>query len=375
MPESPVTREERLARIEHDRALGSKECSRCKVRKPFSEYSSFSRAPLGVTSHCKACDKERRCAKKTRAGHLKRHYGLTPEEYTDQLVKRSGKCDICGLQETWPNADFTGEIRNLVVDHDHKTGQIRGLLCSKCNSGIGQLLDSEEIAASAAEYLRASRAKPEPQDPEPEPDEDPASKVCLGPCGESLPLEAFYKSPRGKYGRQSNCKSCQGEAQKGRDKESRKERSLYLAARNKQDEDTQTKECTVCGVRKPFAEFSPGTARFGLNSRCRPCVRGQWCSKKGHEYVLKRHGLTPEDYATMLAEQGGVCAICSKEETSKRSNTEGIRALAVDHNHETGMVRGLLCTWCNKGIGLLRDDETVVLSAAQYLKKWNSADA
>lgn len=153
-PRSSVTKSERLARVEQDRALGSKECSRCKVRKPFSEYAKTPRMRLGVTSHCKTCDKERRCSKKTRASHLKRFYGLSVEEYTEQLTSRLGLCDICGLSETWPTADFTGEIRNLVVDHDHETGTVRGLLCTRCNKGVGLLRDDERVVRSAAEYLK-----------------------------------------------------------------------------------------------------------------------------------------------------------------------------------------------------------------------------
>lgn len=66
------------------------------------------------------------------------------------------------------------------------------------------------------------------------------------------------------------------------------------------------------------------------------------------------------DFDRMLAEQGGRCAICGTEEP-------GSRQWNVDHCHETGRVRGLLCTACNTGIGHLRDDPGILLSAMTYL--------
>lgn len=77
---------------------------------------------------------------------LKRDYGITLEEY-GQLLKNQGyKCAICGSTEN--------EGKNLAVDHCHDTNTIRGLLCNKCNRGIGLLRDSQEILLSAVEYLR-----------------------------------------------------------------------------------------------------------------------------------------------------------------------------------------------------------------------------
>lgn len=63
--------------------------------------------------------------------------------------------------------------------------------------------------------------------------------------------------------------------------------------------------------------------------------------------LKRRFGITPEQYDEMLAEQEGVCAICGKE--------QGGRTLAVDHDHSTGEVRGLLCTTCNVHLAWLED--------------------
>lgn len=79
-----------------------------------------------------------------------------------------------------------------------------------------------------------------------------------------------------------------------------------------------------------------------------------------------KFSLSLEDYNRMLEAQGGVCAICRNPETHKRNGK--LKALAVDHHHSTGKIRGLLCSDCNTGIGKLKDDPKVLLAAAEYLK-------
>jgi hypothetical protein len=81
----------------------------------------------------------------------------------------------------------------------------------------------------------------------------------------------------------------------------------------------------------------------------------------------RRFGITRHEYAKMFHEQNGVCAICSKPETATRNGK--IKALAVDHNHQTGKVRGLLCSDCNTGIGKLKEDRNIFVSAIRYLDK------
>ena len=78
--------------------------------------------------------------------------------------------------------------------------------------------------------------------------------------------------------------------------------------------------------------------------------------------LRKAYGIDIKGYNAILDAQGGVCAICKCECLSGRH-------LAVDHDHETGDVRGLLCSRCNTAIGLLRDDETLFTKAIEYLGK------
>ncbi len=71
------------------------------------------------------------------------------------------------------------------------------------------------------------------------------------------------------------------------------------------------------------------------------------------------YGISIDTYESMLERQRGVCAICGQP--------PGERRLAVDHKHDTGTVRGLLCEKCNRGLGLFRDDQALLRAAADYL--------
>jgi len=86
--------------------------------------------------------------------YLKRHYGLAIEVYDQMLETQKGVCDICKQPETITN-EYTE--RWLSVDHDHETGKIRGLLCSKCNSVIGYAKDNIQTLKNAITYLEKHR--------------------------------------------------------------------------------------------------------------------------------------------------------------------------------------------------------------------------
>lgn len=77
-------------------------------------------------------------------------------------------------------------------------------------------------------------------------------------------------------------------------------------------------------------------------------------------------GITLAEYSKMIADQDNKCAICGQPETHKRNGR--IKALAVDHCHTTGKIRGLLCSDCNTGIGKMKDDPQVLRKAAEYLE-------
>lgn len=74
-------------------------------------------------------------------------YGITLEDYDEMLEWQGGGCAICGS----PVGDGVG--RRLSVDHDHETGEVRGLLCSRCNAGLGMFQDRQDLLLRAVEYL------------------------------------------------------------------------------------------------------------------------------------------------------------------------------------------------------------------------------
>jgi hypothetical protein len=95
-----------------------------------------------------------------------------------------------------------------------------------------------------------------------------------------------------------------------------------------------------------------------------PRVRGRK-SELGRSRTLAGFSLTPEDEVLILARQGGGCGVCGGE--SQRAYYD------LDHCHETGTVRGLLCGRCNKGLGLLGDNEEAVMRALEYLRSHSKA--
>jgi hypothetical protein len=114
------------------------------------------------------------------------------------------------------------------------------------------------------------------------------------------------------------------------------------------------KFCRGCAMTKPWAEWSKNKrASDGLQTRCKVCA-----SAAGRRDHLKNsYGMTVADLDAMLLVQHGVCAIC-----------QTAPAAHVDHDHQSGMVRGLLCFRCNAAIGQLDDDPLVLRRAARYVE-------
>ncbi|MEV4179273.1 endonuclease VII domain-containing protein [Nonomuraea sp. NPDC049709] len=124
------------------------------------------------------------------------------------------------------------------------------------------------------------------------------------------------------------------------------------------------KHCPRCSTAKPKDSFGRNrAAKDGLTSYCKPCHAQVTLDNriKNHgsdrNYKLKlRYGITEDDFARMLAHQGGLCAICRV-----------VPGTFVDHSHETGQVRGVLCFNCNNGLGHFGDNTVLLELAALYL--------
>ena len=135
----------------------------------------------------------------------------------------------------------------------------------------------------------------------------------------------------------------------------------------------EAKTCRNCKGSFPLSNFTvhtrnKNTGHTTYRPDCNPCIaakkRSKYCSVKNASQMLKKnYGITLAEYDQMAEAQGHKCAVC--ESTDPKGN--GAR-FAVDHDHKTGAVRGLLCQECNTGIGKFRDDPALLTSAIEYLR-------
>ena len=141
------------------------------------------------------------------------------------------------------------------------------------------------------------------------------------------------------------------------------------------DIEEQRKTCSRCDVRKHFDEFQARPKHTdGKSSWCQDCTRAaqitSQAQRKGRDRHLRNtYGITLTTYESILAGQGGGCAICGSRETSRHKKTGTKHSLHVDHCHETGVVRGILCGRCNASLGMFSDSKEALLKAIAYLER------
>lgn len=170
-------------------------------------------------------------------------------------------------------------------------------------------------------------------------------------CKSQKPLEDFHKSSRSKDGRNGYCKECNIKQRMDR-YEHKKEKIIKTDSR---------KQCRICKEIKEYSYF-----KNKKNTYCDQCVKFI-----GNVRVLKRYKLTPESYKSMLDSQSGVCKICNFPEKDGRR-------LSVDHDHSCcsgttscgKCIRGLLCSRCNKTLGMIKDDQDLLLTMIEYLQNY-----
>ena len=152
------------------------------------------------------------------------------------------------------------------------------------------------------------------------------------------------------------------------------------------------KKCIRCNQEKTTSEFhKDSSAKSGLYAYCKECARAKTAAWKAADPERSREsqrrsrekrpevywaknlrdhfGITVEQYQQMFDEQHGCCAVCGLAETEIHPKSNRLRRLAVDHCHDTGRIRGLLCNRCNRAIGLFRDSADVIRGAIAYLEK------
>lgn len=150
----------------------------------------------------------------------------------------------------------------------------------------------------------------------------------------------------------------------------------------------ESKACLRCKITKTLAEFSSDKRRHdGLAVYCRPCVAVKNLAQRTREQAtvegreirrmrlraayVRKYGMTVADFKDLEDRQGGTCAICERPETAAQTgpSKDRPRLLAIDHDHVTNKIRGLLCHRCNVVLGLVGDDPDRLERAARYLRR------
>ena len=149
-----------------------KTCSKCKLELPLEMFSPHPRAKDGKRYHCKSCNSEfyrkwkldnperarEKWRKASEAYYKKspetrnlasraRRVGIPPSQVQELLTQQGHRCKICGTHES------EASKHRLHIDHCHRTNNVRGMLCSKCNTGIGLFLDNPNLLRKAADYI------------------------------------------------------------------------------------------------------------------------------------------------------------------------------------------------------------------------------
>lgn len=239
--------------------------------------------------------------------------------------------------------------------------------CKKCFCRIGADRTTKNL--SARREIHSALIKDNPS----------KAKTCRT-CNKEKPVADFSFHATMADLLNGECRECMGNRNKKR-----------AAANKKRFESTDRnalKICKICKEGKKLFDFNKHLNNKDLHrNECRGCQKiasDKRYTERGDEYREKRRewtrnnpktihhhhlktkfGISREDYELMFKEQGGKCAICKTTKTGRTKN------FAVDHNHETGAVRSLLCTTCNTGIGHLKDDPALLRAAADYLERHN----
>ena len=120
-------------------------CNKCKVEKPLTEYykRTYSSGNVGYQNNCKKCQGKQRVQYWKPHQVARRKFGLSDEEYTTLIERSQGLCEVCN--------NPMGNKR--CIDHDHNTGEIRGVLCNNCNTALGLVGDNVTTLTKLIQYL------------------------------------------------------------------------------------------------------------------------------------------------------------------------------------------------------------------------------
>lgn len=146
----------------------------------------------------------------------------------------------------------------------------------------------------------------------------------------------------------SYCKECRA----SKNKENYTNRKTVAAENRGQ---LIAKQCNKCRLLKDASQFYPWPSSDGFTGSCKNCSEYRTSDRK--HYLKKKYNITPKEYETLYTKQKSQCALCERK----------FQRLAIDHDHQTGKIRGLLCIACNTGIGKLGDTIPALEKAIKYL--------
>ena len=176
-------------------------------------------------------------------------------------------------------------------------------------------------------------------------------------CNQIMSLKQFNKHALGRLGLDSTCRNCKIHLKEKRFKESGSLRT-----------------CRKCGVKANTVDelslfVKSKNGKFGRFNFCKSCHSTSESNKLHNNALIRRvgkFGITVDTYHSMIESQNNCCAICNKH---KDDFTGRGNSFHIDHCHESGKVRGLLCSNCNTGLGQFKDNINSMKSAIQYLIK------
>ncbi|NEB13672.1 recombination endonuclease VII [Streptomyces coelicoflavus] len=176
---------------------------------------------------------------------------------------------------------------------------------------------------------------------------DPGSKKC-STCQRVLPAGAFASNRSRPDGLQTNCRECAAEYYR------RRQGARGKTVRVRVPVPRGHKRCPQCEKVKPHSDWERNRpSSDGWTSYCRECR----AERNRTGYFKRKYGLAPAELDAMTAEQQGVCCICLTAPAEH-----------VDHCHETGRVRGVLCFSCNAALGQFKDRPDAIRRAAAYVE-------
>jgi hypothetical protein len=139
--------------------------------------------------------------------------------------------------------------------------------------------------------------------------------------------------------------------------------------KDKRKKSGYTPQCRQCrhASEKIWRDKHPEELKAKRKQRELKLPKEERTKRRRHTNIMSKFKMTVSDYEFLWDKQGGLCAICKRPERAKRDGV--VKYLAIDHDHKTGKIRGLLCSACNSGIGQLQDDPFILAEAIRYLMK------